>query len=248
MSQRQTEGEVMEEIAGEKLATFNGTEGKPAYVALGGKIYDISKSPLWPKGVHMKRHPAGKDLTGEISAAPHGPEVLERYPQVGILLKGPQAELKHLPPMVQEFIQKYPMMRRHLHPSLVHFPIALLMASTLFSLLRLFFGNPSFEAASFYLLVLGGISSPFAIATGVLTWWINYQLKLTYFVKRKIQFSILLLILEIILIFWRSSTPEILGQKGYPLYFIMILALTPVVFLLAYYGGQMTFPTERHGA
>jgi uncharacterized membrane protein len=66
-------------------------------------------------------------------------------------------------------------------------------------------------------------------------------LKLTLFVMRKIQFSILLLILEIVLIFWHRSPSQVFN----PIYFILVILLTPIVSLLGYYGGQMTFPTER---
>jgi len=86
----------------------------------------------------MNRHPSGSDLTGAISAAPHGPEVLERYPQVGVLKKGAPEELKHLPLVLQNLLQKFPMARRHPHPMVVHFPIALLMASTVFFFSLLF--------------------------------------------------------------------------------------------------------------
>jgi len=235
----------MKEITSEELSTFNGKDGNPVYIAFQGKVYDVSKSPLWSKGLHMNRHPSGKDLSGEISAAPHGQEVLERYPQVGILKKGAPEELKHLPPMLQNLLQRFPMAKRHPHPMLVHFPIAFLMAASLFILLHLLFGNHSFETLSFYLLILGAIGSPFAMATGLFTWWVNYRLKLTHFVKRKIQLSILLLIFEIILILWRSFGPEIFLQKVPPIYFIIMLLLTPVVTLLGYYGGQMTFPIEQ---
>jgi len=231
----------MKEITSEELLSFNGENGKSIYIAFQGKVYDVSNSRLWSKALHMNRHPCGKDLSGEISAAPHGPEVLERYPQVGILKKGPSEELKHLPPILQNLIQRFPMVRRHPHPMIVHFPIAFLMGASLFILLYLLFQNSSFEITSFYLFILGTISSPFAMATGLLTWWINYRLKPTHFVKRKIQLSILLLIFEIILIFWRSSSPKISN----PIYFIMIFLLTPIVVLLGYYGGQMTFPPER---
>jgi len=231
----------MKEITSEELSSLNGKDGKPVYIAFQGKVYDVSKSPLWSKGIHMNRHPSGKDLSGEITAAPHGPEVLERYPQVGILKKGVTEELKHLPPILQSILQKFPMASRHPHPMVVHFPIALLMASSLFILLHFLFQNASFEITSFYLLILGAISSPFAMATGLLTWWINYRLKLTHFVKRKIQLSILLLVFEAILILWRSSNPGISS----PIYLIIMLILTPVVALLGYYGGQMTFPAER---
>ena len=231
----------MKEITSEELLSYNGKDGNPVYIAFEGKVYDVSKSPLWSKGLHMNRHPSGKDLSGEISAAPHGPEVLERYPQVGILKKGAPEELKHLPPLLQNLIQRFPMARRHPHPMIVHFPIAFLMGTSLFVLLHLLFQNPSFEIVSLYLLILGAISSPFAMATGLFTWWVNYRLKLTLFVKRKIQLSILLLIFEIILIVWRSSNATISN----PIYFIMMLILTPIVGLLGYYGGQMTFPSER---
>jgi len=231
----------MKEITSEELIANNGKDGKPIYIAFQGKIYDVTKSPLWSKGLHMNRHPSGKDLTGEISAAPHGTEVLERYPQAGVLKKGAPEELKHLPSMLQDFLQKFPMARRHPHPMIVHFPLAFLMASSLFVLLHLLFKNPSFETTSFYLLILGVIASPFAMATGVLTWWINYRLKLTLFVKRKIQFSILLLILEVVLISWRSFQSQIFN----PLYFILVILLTPIVSILGYYGGQMTFPVEK---
>jgi predicted heme/steroid binding protein/uncharacterized membrane protein len=231
----------MKEFTAEELASFNGKDGRPVLIAFQGRVFDVTKSPLWAKGLHMNRHSSGQELAVEFSAAPHGTEVLERYPQVGVLKKGASEELKHLPPVFQNLLQKFQVARRHPHPMLVHFPIALLMASSLFILLYLIFKNPSFEITSFYLLILGAISSPFAIATGLLTWWINYRLKLTYFVKRKIQLSILLLILEVILLLWRSLQPQI----SHPIYFILIVLLAPVVSLLGYYGGQMTFPVER---
>lgn len=231
----------MKEFTAEELSSFNGKERNPVYIAFEGRVYEVTKSRLWSKGLHMNRHPAGRDLSAEISAAPHGTEVFERYPQIGTIKKGPPEELKHLPLFLQNFVQRFPMARRHPHPMVVHFPIALLMASSLFVILYLIFRNLSLETASFYLFILGAISSPFAMATGLLTWWINYRLNLNYFVKRKIQLSILLIIFETILILWRSSNPEISS----PVYFVMMILLTPIVALLGYYGGQLTFPVEK---
>jgi predicted heme/steroid binding protein/uncharacterized membrane protein len=245
----------MKEFTSEELLSFNGKDGSPVYIAFEGKVYDVSKSPLWSNGMHMQRHTAGQDITGAISAAPHGTEVFERYLQMGVLKQGPPEELKHLPAFLQNLLRRFPMVRRHPHPMLVHFPIAFLMASSIFLLLSLLFQNPSFRITSFYLLILGGISSPFAMATGLLTWWVNYRLKLTYVVKRKLQFSILLLIFEIVviswgliswrLISWWSSSPGVALQMINPIYLMMVLLLTPIVALLGYYGGQMTFPPEK---
>ena len=53
----------MREMTAEELAAFNGKTGSPVYVAFQGRIYDVSKSPLWSTGAHMKRHPSGKELS-----------------------------------------------------------------------------------------------------------------------------------------------------------------------------------------
>jgi len=234
----------MKEITSEELASSNGKDGKPIYVAHQGKVYDVSKSKLWAKGLHMNRHPSGKDLSAEISAAPHGPEVLERYPQVGTLKKEPSEELKHLPLFLQTLLLRFPSAKRHPHPMVVHFPLAFLMASSLFILLYLLFRNSSLEITSFYLLILGAIATPFAIATGTLTWWVNYQLKQNRLIRRKIELSAVLLGMEVALILWRGLNPGVFAQQMNPVYFILMLILTPVVNLIGYYGGQLTFPEK----
>jgi len=68
-----------------ELAQYNGKEGARTYVAYKGKVYDVSRSFLWQDGRHQVLHTAGKDLTGSLAEAPHGPEFLEQFPVVGIL-------------------------------------------------------------------------------------------------------------------------------------------------------------------
>ena len=77
----------MKEIESREMSTNDGQAGKPVYIAHQGRVFDVSESKLWKGGLHMKRHHAGKDLTSAIQAAPHGTEVLERYPQVAVLKK-----------------------------------------------------------------------------------------------------------------------------------------------------------------
>jgi predicted heme/steroid binding protein len=70
----------------QELAKFDGRDGKPAYVALNGKVYDVSESAFWLGGDHLGAHQAGKDLTEDIDLAPHGPENLNRVKLVGALV------------------------------------------------------------------------------------------------------------------------------------------------------------------
>ncbi len=67
----------------EQLSSFDGTNGKPAYIAVDGLIYDVTNSALWISGAH-NGYTAGKDLTTEIKEkSPHGLSTLERVPVVG---------------------------------------------------------------------------------------------------------------------------------------------------------------------
>lgn len=73
----------------EELATFDGREGRKAYVAVNGKVYDFSASDLWKNGDHMQQHQAGQDLTEALWKAPHVRAVVERYPVVDELVEAP---------------------------------------------------------------------------------------------------------------------------------------------------------------
>jgi predicted heme/steroid binding protein len=68
-----------------ELAKHDGRDGRPAYVAVNGTIYDVTASPLWSGGNHQDSHHAGHDLTEELKSAPHVRAVVERFPVVGRL-------------------------------------------------------------------------------------------------------------------------------------------------------------------
>jgi len=78
----------MREFTPAELARYDGTEGKPAYIACDGKVYDVSDSFLWQRGRHQALHRAGADLTASLRDAPHGADLLERFPVVGCLTQG----------------------------------------------------------------------------------------------------------------------------------------------------------------
>jgi len=68
----------MKEFELTEIEKCNGKDGNPVYIVHKSRVYDVTQSKLWKTGMHMRRHPSGSDLTEELTAAPHGPEVLER--------------------------------------------------------------------------------------------------------------------------------------------------------------------------
>jgi predicted heme/steroid binding protein/uncharacterized membrane protein len=68
------------------LSAFDGKEGRPAYFAYDGRVFDATRSQLWRDGSHVGRHLAGFDLTDFLKLAPHGEEKVASMPSVGNLL------------------------------------------------------------------------------------------------------------------------------------------------------------------
>lgn len=236
----------MEEFDLESLSQFNGKEGQHCYIAYKGTVFDVSTSKLWNTGLHMKRHPGGRDLTADIEAAPHGPEMLDRYPEVGTLKMKGVAE-GTLPKPLEALLERLPFLRRHPHPMLVHFPIAFSVAPALFYLLYLATSVNDFETTAFYCLGAGIFFSAPAVLTGFLTWWLNYQAGPLRPVRIKIIFSILLGAISLAAFLLRLFFPTAvfpLAGTGL-LYLLLLLVLIPVVSVIGWYGASLTFPMER---
>jgi predicted heme/steroid binding protein/uncharacterized membrane protein len=238
----------MKEFRSEDLEAYNGRDGNPCYVVYDGKVYDVSDSKLWKGGRHMRRHQAGTDLTADIQAAPHGPEVLERYPQVGLLKKTEAPEsATPLPGLVGLLLEKNPFFRRHPHPMTVHFPIVFMLAAPFFLVLYLLTGVRAFETTAFHCLGGGMLFTVVGIATGVLTWRYNYMGKWMKPVAVKLPLSLVMLTVSIIAFVWRCVDPNVMiDLHGIRLlYPIMVLALAPLVSVIGWYGATMTFPIEK---
>lgn len=66
-----------------QLAKYNGENGSPAYVAVSGKVYDLSS--VFVSGRHFS-HYAGTELTNAFLSY-HASQVLQKYPVVGVLVQ-----------------------------------------------------------------------------------------------------------------------------------------------------------------
>ncbi len=71
----------------DELARYDGLEGRKAYIAVDGIVYDVTDIRQWEGGLHQGRFQAGKDYSEEIrTESPHGTGMLARAVKVGILL------------------------------------------------------------------------------------------------------------------------------------------------------------------
>ncbi len=234
----------MKHFSLDELRKHNGQDEPSVFVAFKGKVYDLSSSRYWNTGLHMRRHRAGTDLTGEIRGAPHGEEVFQRMPQVGMLRTEKDPADAHLPDVLLAVFKKVPMLRRHPHPMTVHFPLAFGMAVPLFVVLYLATGSQCLEITAFSMLVLTLLAAPVAMLTGPYAWWVNYAARWTPYIKMKLSISAIFLVVALTAFLLRMSEPAILTQQGglRILYVILCCLLPPIVAILGWIGAKMTFP------
>jgi predicted heme/steroid binding protein/uncharacterized membrane protein len=236
----------MKELEPEELGKYDGKNGNPAYVAHNGNVFDVTGSAKWKGGIHMLRHRAGADLTAEISAAPHGIDVLARYPQVGVVRKNAASD-RPMPVMVSRILARYPMLRRHPHPMTVHFPIVFMFSAALFTLLYLCTGIADFESTALNCLGAGVLFTPVAIATGYCAWWLNYSFRPVRPVIIKQALSWILLTIGAVAFLWRLAVPDILVpfRVASLVYLLLILSPVLIVSVIGWFGASLTFPVEK---
>ena len=77
---------------------------------------------------------------------------------------------------VNAFDLKAALLARHAqHPVIVHFPIALFIASAVFEVLAIWRKQPLFSMVGYYNLVAAALSLPFTIATGLGAWQLQLE-------------------------------------------------------------------------
>ena len=78
-------GRLVLKLSLEQLKEFDGKDGRKAYVAVNGFIYDVSEHPVWGSGSHAG-YEAGTDITKGFLAV-HSMDYLMDVPLVGIVVE-----------------------------------------------------------------------------------------------------------------------------------------------------------------
>lgn len=231
-------GNIDKKITEDELDRCDGREGRLAWVAFRGKVYDVSASQRWSGGMHMKRHQVGRDLTTEFAAAPHDESVFQRTPLVGTLVTAEQKKSNRL-------LDAY--LDLHAHPVSVHFPIALTLASAAFLILHLVTGIDSLVDAAYYALLGGAIIAPFTILTGAVSWWFNYEHKLKSPFQGKAGLSVTLFAVAVTtVILWALNRDAFLEREAVGwVYFVLVIVMSVLVLSLGKLGGALVFPPRK---
>lgn len=153
-----------------------------------------------------------------------------------------------LPAWLTGLVARHPYLRRHPHPAVSHFPIVFMLAASFFSVLYLLTGVTSFETTAFHCLGGGLLSTPVAIATGVFTRRLNYpQPDPTLSLEKRLSYLLWAMVSGAFV--WRLLDPEVLRHlHGLNfIYLLLVLAVTPLVTVISFFGGMLTFPLEPEG-
>jgi hypoxanthine phosphoribosyltransferase len=148
------------DVSTDELKDFDGKNGRQAYIAYKGKVFDVSGSTFWKNGVHGGKHFAGSDLTEALKGAHHGEDVLARTRIVGRLVGKRSLGYRILAKLES----------LHPHSITVQFVIAYSIAASVLSLLYLLSGNISFETASYYMLIPAFLTAHLSGLSGLLSW------------------------------------------------------------------------------
>ncbi len=220
----------------EELAQFDGKDGRPAYVAVNGIVYDATQSKLWRSGTHVRVHQAGGDLTTALQLAPHPADRMDRLPRVGVLSAPASAVVPEssAPPWYAALLYKM-----HAHPASVHFPIALCAVASLLQLAALVVHCKTCETVALWNLVLGLASSPLPIVSGLIDWKFQFDGRATPLFVWKIALSGVFVVVGAAALSLRFFGGEEIGF----LYDILVLTFAPMVLGLGFIGGRITFPT-----
>ena len=126
------------------------------------------------------------------------------------------------------------------HPVIVHFPIALFIASAVFDILAIWRKQPVFSAVAYFNLVGAAMTIPLAIATGLGAWrWQLEGVKL----KGNLQLHLICALTTgaiIFLLCWRRSRLRAKGDSPRAGYFAVMALGLMMITLTGHIGGILS--------
>jgi uncharacterized membrane protein len=126
------------------------------------------------------------------------------------------------------------------HPVLVHFPIALFIASVVFDILAIWRKQPILATVGYLNLVGAAITVPFAIATGLGAW--QWQLEGAT-LKGNLRLHLVCALTSAILILglcWKRSRVQAMGESPRPFYFAVVALALVMITLTGHLGGVLS--------
>ena len=126
------------------------------------------------------------------------------------------------------------------HPVIVHFPIALFIASTVFEVLALWRKQPVFASVAYFNLVGAALTLPLTIATGLGAW--QWQLEGAT-LKGNLRLHLICALTTATLIFflwWMRSRLRANGNSPRLVYFAVTLLTLMMITLTGHLGGILS--------
>ncbi len=126
------------------------------------------------------------------------------------------------------------------HPVIVHFPIALFMASAVFELLAVWRKQAIFATVAYYNLVGAALSIPFTIATGLGAW--QWQLEGATLKGNLLLHLVFALTTAAIILalYWKRSRLRSKGQQPGAAYFALVSVGLLTITLTGHLGGILS--------
>jgi uncharacterized membrane protein len=126
------------------------------------------------------------------------------------------------------------------HPVIVHFPIALFIASAVFEILAVWRKQPGFASVAYFNLLAAAISIPFTIATGLAAW--QFQLegaKLKGNLLIHLAFAIATATI-ILFLFWKRYRLRTRGDSPGAAYFALTALGLITITVTGHLGGILS--------
>jgi uncharacterized membrane protein len=126
------------------------------------------------------------------------------------------------------------------HPVLVHFPIALFIASAVFEVLAIWRKQPVFAAVAYFNLFGAALSLPFTIATGLGAWrWQLEGATLKGNLRLHLVFALTTAAI-IIALYWKRFRLRSKGQQPGAAYFALMTFGLLMITLTGHLGGILS--------